>query len=136
MSRQEIDDALKGLTRDDLFLALTRAKEEMDRLDSLVSDQNGTIESLTADNSELVARLHSSDTQAHKYQLLVQQREARVDELAYDQEKMENDFFQKLGTLERLKARADETDRKLYDTERKAAELVSMQAPYLCSLRY
>lgn len=124
MSRADIDNALRGLTRDDLFTALTRAKEEMDRLDGVVSTQTLQIESLLANNHDLTARLQHSDDDVQKAQLLIQQREARVDELVYDQEKMEDEYYKKLATLERLKTRADESDRRLAEAERKANELV------------
>ncbi|CAO1639019.1 unnamed protein product [Sympodiomycopsis kandeliae] len=123
LSREEIDDAIKGLTRDDLFLALTRAKEEMDRLDSVVSSQTLQIEGLLSNNADLAARLQSSDSQIEKAALLVSQREARVDEMAYEQEKMEDEIFKKIGTLERLKSKASEAERRLEEAEKKAAAL-------------
>lgn len=120
----DLEHALAGVSRTDLLLALRRAKEEMDRLDSVVSSQALEIESLHSLKSDLSLRLGSQESELSSLNNLVAQREARVDELSLEQGRMEDEIYKKLGVLERLKARAEDNERKLADSERKASEAI------------
>ncbi|CAO1614486.1 unnamed protein product [Parajaminaea phylloscopi] len=122
MTQEEMEHALTGLSREDLFVALRRAKEEMDRLDLLVSSQALENESLQSVQAEMDARMQSHESSISYLNNLVAQREARIDEMTAEQEKMEDEMYKKLGSLERLRTKADEGERKLLEIERKAAE--------------
>jgi predicted nucleic acid-binding Zn-ribbon protein len=125
LSTQEMEEAFGELAKEDLLLALQRAKEQMDSLEELVSSQTLEIESLQSGSSDLSARLLASDTESRRLAHLVQQREARIDEMNNDQAKLEDEIYNKLGIVERLKTRADEGDRKRAEAERKLADAVS-----------
>ncbi|PWN19325.1 hypothetical protein BCV69DRAFT_314058 [Microstroma glucosiphilum] len=126
LSTQEMEAAFGQLAKEDLLLALQRAKQQMDRLEEVVSSQTLEIESLQSGSSDLSARLLASDTESNRLTHLVQQREARIDELNNDQARLEDEVYSKLGIVERLKTRADEGERKRAEAERKLADALQM----------
>lgn len=120
-----MEEAFGQLAKEDLLLALQRAKEQMDSLEEIVSSQTLEMENLQSGSSDLSARLLASDTENSKLANLIQQREARIDEMNNDQAKLEDEVYSKLGMLERLKMKADEGERKRSEAERKLADAVS-----------
>lgn len=119
ISPEEMQHALAGLTTDDLFLALRRAKVELDRQDQVVLTQINQLEALQASYSDVISTLERYEGEIDRLHGLVQQREARVDELTAEQDKMEAEIYAKLGIVERLRSRADESDRKLGEAQRR-----------------
>lgn len=138
MTAAEMERAMAGLTRNDLFTALKRAKEEMDRLDAVVrtnlaahqhcfvertdirpslapaqvSSQSLEIETLQSSHTDLNTRLNSQENEHSRLNLAVAQREARLDEMRLEQERLEADLFSRVASQDRLKARAEEAERQ------------------------
>ncbi|PWN26406.1 hypothetical protein BDZ90DRAFT_280448 [Jaminaea rosea] len=112
MTAAEMERAMAGLTRNDLFTALKRAKEEMDRLDAVVSSQSLEIETLQSSHTDLTTRLNSQENEHSRLNLAVAQREARLDEMRLEQERLEADLFSRVASQDRLKARAEEAERQ------------------------
>ncbi|PWN90802.1 hypothetical protein FA10DRAFT_267237 [Acaromyces ingoldii] len=116
---EEVEQALEGLTREDLVMALKRAKEQMDLLDQRLEGNVDTIEALQSSVANLSSQLRLSEAEIDSLNGAVAQREERVDELMREQERMEDEVYSKLGIVERLRKQLDESERSKAEAERR-----------------
>ncbi|GAC94981.1 hypothetical protein PHSY_002554 [Pseudozyma hubeiensis SY62] len=117
--KQEIEKALEGLDRDDLVIALGRAKVQMDHIEAQLEDQVSHNESLQESTAALSQQLAQSDAQVHSLQSLVKQREERIDEIMADQDRMEGEVYSTMQVIERLRKQLSETERSRNDAEKR-----------------
>ncbi|KAJ9478946.1 hypothetical protein PHBOTO_006634 [Pseudozyma hubeiensis] len=117
--KQEIEKALEGLDRDDLVIALGRAKVQMDHIEAQLEDQVSHYESLHESTAALSQQLAQSESQVHSLQSLVKQREERIDEIMADQDRMEGEVYSTMQVIERLRKQLSETERSRNDAEKR-----------------
>lgn len=117
--KEEIEKALEGLDRDDLVVALGRAKVQMDQIEAQLDEQVLQNETLHDSAISLTRQLAQSESQIHSLQSLVKQREERIDEIMADQERMEGEVYSTMQIIERLRKQLSETERSRNDAERR-----------------
>lgn len=123
---EEVEQALEGLTREDLVMALKRAKEQMDLLDRRLEGNVDVIEALQSNVASLSSQVRLSEAEVESMNLAVAQREERVDELMREQERMEDEVYSKLGIVERLRKQLDDSERSRAEVERRYTDQVRL----------
>lgn len=117
--KEEIERALEGLDRDDLVVALGRAKVQMDEIEAQLDSQVLQNETLHDSATCLTQQLAKAESQVNSLQLLVKQREERIDEVMADQERMEGEVYSTMQIIERLRKQLSETEKSRNDAERR-----------------
>ena len=117
--KEEIEKALEGLDRDDLVVALGRAKMQMDDIEAQLDEQVLENETLHDSAASLTQQLAQADAEVHSLQSLVKQREERIDELMADQERMEGEVYSTMQIIERLRKQLSDTERSRNDAEKR-----------------
>ncbi|SPO26043.1 uncharacterized protein UTRI_02317 [Ustilago trichophora] len=117
--KEEIERALEGLGRDDLVVALGRAKVQMDEIEAQLDQQVLENETLHDSAASLTQQLGQSEAQVHNLQTLVKQREERIDEIMAEQERMEGEVYSTMQIIERLRKQLSETERSRNDAEKR-----------------
>lgn len=119
ISFEEFDDYLRDTNREDLVLALKRAKEQMDELDAKLDvhvDRSEQLQSALEEYSTQVATLENDKT---SLEFALTHREERIDDLMREQERMEHDVYLKDEINERLRKQLDESERAKLEAERR-----------------
>ncbi|PWN52811.1 hypothetical protein IE53DRAFT_250647 [Violaceomyces palustris] len=117
--KEEIEKALEGLSRDDLVMALGRAKVQMDELDARLEAQILAYETLQAQSSDLYSQLNLSEAEAQSLQLVVKQREERIDEMMADQDRMESEVYSTMQVIDRLRKQLADCEKSRSDAEKR-----------------
>lgn len=117
--KEEIEEALQGLDRDDLVVALGRAKVQMDEIEAQLDEQVLENETLHDTAASLTQQLGEAEAQAHSLHSIVKQREERIDELMSEQERMEGQVYSTMQVIERLRKQLSETERSRNDAEKR-----------------
>ncbi|UZJ54621.1 hypothetical protein CBS101457_003941 [Exobasidium rhododendri] len=116
---EEVEEALSGLSRDALVMALKRAKEQMDILDSKLDTYIGDNERLHTRVADLSSQVNLAEAEAESMQIALLQREERVDELMKEQDRDEEEVYAKTGIIERLRLQLEESEKGRKETERR-----------------
>ncbi|PWY99864.1 hypothetical protein BCV70DRAFT_138816, partial [Testicularia cyperi] len=117
--KEEIERALEGLDRDDLVVALGRAKVQMDEIEARLEDQVLENETLHAAQSTLVEQLNLAEKEVQDLHIAVKQREDKIDEIMSDQDRMESEVFSTMQVIERLRKQLSETEKSRNDAEKR-----------------
>ncbi|CDU25780.1 uncharacterized protein SPSC_05951 [Sporisorium scitamineum] len=117
--KEEIEKALQGLDRDDLVVALGRAKVQMDEIEAQLDQQVLENETLHDSAASLAQELAHAQIQVHSLQSLVKQREERIDEIMADQERIEGEVYSTMQIIERLRKQLADTERSRNDAEKR-----------------
>ncbi|CAD6893658.1 unnamed protein product [Tilletia controversa] len=119
ISREDLERALEGLSRDDLVIALGRAKKALDSLDAQLDARTGEFHELQAFTEDLIAKsnLSAADQQAIKD--AVAQRDERNDHLLREQERLEEELYAQIQVVERLRRQLQESERSQAEIERR-----------------
>ncbi|KAJ1020657.1 hypothetical protein NDA16_004050 [Ustilago loliicola] len=117
--KEEIEEALQGLDRDDLVVALGRAKVQMDEIEAQLDEQVLETETLHDTNASLTQQVGEAEAQVHTLHSIVKQREERIDELMSEQERMEGEVYSTMQVIERLRKQLSETERSRNDAEKR-----------------
>ncbi|SJX62311.1 uncharacterized protein SRS1_13157 [Sporisorium reilianum f. sp. reilianum] len=117
--KEEIEKALEGLDRDDLVVALGRAKVQMDEIEAQLDEQVLQNETLHDSAASLAQELSQAQSQVHSLQSLVKQREERIDEIMADQERIEGEVYSTMQIIERLRKQLSETEKSRNDAEKR-----------------
>lgn len=91
------------------------------RLDGYV-EQNEFLEARVA---ELTSQVALGQADVESLQMALQQREVRVDELMKEQDRDEDEVYAKVGLIERLRKRLEESERVRAEVERRYQDQVS-----------
>lgn len=119
---EDVENALRDLTRDDLVLALKRAKEQMDILDAKLDASVERNEALEVTLAEYATQVNTLDGDKDSLQFALSHREERIDELMREQERNEHEVYLKAQVNERLRKQLDESERARADAERRYAD--------------
>lgn len=117
--KEEIEKALEGLDRDDLVLALGRAKVQMDEIEARLEEQVLENETLHDSANALTQQLGQAETEVHSLHTQVKQREERIDEMMAEQERVESEVYSTMQVIERLRKQLSETERGRNDAEKR-----------------
>ncbi|TKY86496.1 hypothetical protein EX895_004645 [Sporisorium graminicola] len=117
--KEEIEQALEGLDRDDLVVALGRAKVQMDDIEAQLDEQVLQNETLHDSAASLAQELAQAQSQVHSLQSTVKQREERIDEIMADQERIEGEVYSTMQIIERLRKQLSETEKSRNDAEKR-----------------
>ncbi|EST07019.1 hypothetical protein PSEUBRA_003467 [Kalmanozyma brasiliensis GHG001] len=117
--KEEIEKALEGLDRDDLVVALGRAKVQMDEIEARLDQQVLQNETLHDSTASLTQELAQAEAQTQSLQTLVKQREERIDEIMADQERMEGEVYSTMQIIERLRKQLSDSERSRSDAEKR-----------------
>ncbi|SAM81655.1 uncharacterized protein UBRO_03275 [Ustilago bromivora] len=117
--KEEIEEALQGLDRDDLVVALGRAKVQMDEIEAQLAQQVLENETLHDTAASLTQQLGEAESRVYSLHSIVKQREERIDELMSEQERMEGEVYSTMQVIERLRKQLSETERSRNDAEKR-----------------
>lgn len=145
---EEVEKALSGLSREDLVLALKRAKEQLDivsvplkteekrremlkplyflQLDSKMDGYLEEKEMLECRVAELYTQARHDKADLENLQVALQQREDRVDELMREQDRKEDEIYAKQDMIERLRKCLADSEKGRIEAERRYQDQVSL----------
>ncbi|EPQ29452.1 uncharacterized protein PFL1_03207 [Pseudozyma flocculosa PF-1] len=123
--RDEIEHALRGLSRDDLVVALGRAKVQMDEIDAKLDAQILASEELQASSNSLLSQLNLAEAENDSLNAVIRQREERIDDLMADQDRMESELYSRLQVIESLRKQLNESEKRRNDAERRYGDQTS-----------
>lgn len=69
--------------------------------------------------NELTSQVKLGEAEIESLQIALQQREERVDELMREQDRDEDEVFEKQSMIERLKKRLEDSEKSRNETERR-----------------
>lgn len=69
--------------------------------------------------NELTSQVKLGEAEIESLQIALQQREERVDELMREQDRDEDEVFEKQSMIERLKKRLEDSEKSRSETERR-----------------
>ncbi|ETS59847.1 hypothetical protein PaG_06157 [Moesziomyces aphidis] len=117
--KEEIEKALEGLNRDDLVLALGRAKVQMDEIEARLEEQVLENETLHGSTASLTQQLGQAEHEVQSLHSLVKQREDRIDEMMIEQERIEGEVYSTMQIIERLRKQLADSERGRNDAEKR-----------------
>ncbi len=117
--KEEIEKALEGLDRDDLVLALGRAKVQMDEIEARLEEQVLDNETLHGSTASLTQQLGQAEHEVQSLHSLVKQREDRIDEMMLEQERIEGEVYSTMQIIERLRKQLADSERGRNDAEKR-----------------
>ncbi|KAN0064681.1 hypothetical protein ACQY0O_002311 [Thecaphora frezii] len=120
--KEEIELALQGLSRDDLVVALGRAKMQMDEIDAKLDAQILATEELQASSNTLLSQLNLAEAENESLQAVIRQREERIDEMMADQDRVESQVYSKMQVIESLRKQLNDSEKRRNDAERRYAD--------------
>lgn len=113
-----------GSDRNDLCVALLRAKEAIDGRDANLASQEAEIMSLKAMQGDLEARLAESHNERLRLVDSVKEFESRVEKMTVEQQGAEVELQSKSSSIDRLQHKLDEYRRKVDDAENRIAAVI------------
>ncbi|KAE8230104.1 hypothetical protein CF326_g4903 [Tilletia indica] len=119
ISKEDLERALEGLSRDDLVVALGRAKKALDLLDAQLDARTGELQELQAFTEDLIAKSNLSATDQQAIKEAVAQRDERNDHLLREQERLEEELYSQMQVVERLRRQLQESERSQSESERR-----------------
>ncbi|KAK0553071.1 hypothetical protein OC845_001351 [Tilletia horrida] len=119
ISKDDLERALQGLSRDDLVTALGRAKKAMDTLDAQLEARTVELQELQAFTEDLVAKTNLGAADQQSIKQAVAQRDERNDHLLREQERLEEELYAQIQIVERLRRSLQEAERAQTEAERR-----------------
>ncbi|KAK0532312.1 hypothetical protein OC834_002654 [Tilletia horrida] len=119
VTKEDLERALEGLSRDDLVTALGRAKKAMDSLDAQLESRTLELQELQAFTEDLIAKSNLSAADQQSIKQAVAQRDERNDHLLREQERLEEELYTQLQIVERLRRQLAESERAQGEAERR-----------------
>lgn len=78
----------------------------------------------------MTSQVRLGEAEVESLQIALQQREERVDELMREQDRDEDEVFEKQSMIERMRKRLDESEKSRIETERRYQDQVRNMSPF------
>lgn len=119
ISFKEFNDYLRDTSREDLVLALKRAKEQIDELEAKLEVHIDQSEQYQAALQDYVSQITKLENDKNSLEFVLTHRKERIDDLLREQERMEHDAYLKDEINERLRQQIDESEKAKIEAERR-----------------
>ncbi|KDN51387.1 hypothetical protein K437DRAFT_254795 [Tilletiaria anomala UBC 951] len=122
ISLDDLRNALEGVSRDDLLIALGRTKHQIDLSEAEKEEHLLHIETLQSHLSDLSDRFSGAQSDIDMLHAQIAAQEEKMEEMAKDQERLEDELYSKTGVLDRLRKQLDECEKGRAEAERRYAD--------------